>query len=173
MPKAAQKSISISASDFHAEDRVRTIDREATPDETKSRIFFNHMRDLTGTVRRVYEENQEVWVDVDLDSLPEDVRQRHRETEDQMRRKWLDGLSDEARRKLGEAEKQFSLRYSILTTPNHLILQDRPNGGKKADAPPPPQPVADSTPPPRKTLKDLSAAEQEFLERARTKKGLE
>ena len=32
-----------------------------------------------------------------------------------MRKKWLDGLSDEARNKLSAAEKKFALRYTLLS----------------------------------------------------------
>ena len=167
MARSTQKSLTISSSDYQPMDRVQIIDREATPEDNKKRIFYGHMRGLTGIIRRVYAEEEEIWVEVDLDSLPEDVRQRHQETENQMRTKWLDGLSDEARRRLGSAEKQFNLRYSILTSPNHLILLER-----GADAPSTGGPEvgeqADATPR-RKTDQDLSAAEQEFLERARTK----
>ena len=164
MSAAAQKTLTVPASDFKTGDHVQVIDREATPDENKKRIFYNHMRGLTGTVRRVYEEEEEVWVDVDLDSLPESVRQRHQETEDQMRRKWLDGLSDEARRKLKPEESRFALRYSILVTPGHLILK-----GKSGEAAPgEPAAGTDTASPRRKTLNELSAAEQEFLERARS-----
>jgi hypothetical protein len=167
MARATQKPLPISASDFQNMDRVQVIDREATPEETKKRIFYNHMRGLTGTVRRVYAEEEEVWVDVDLDSLPEEVRHRHRETEDQMRQKWLDGMSDEARRKLGGAEKQFSLRYSILTSPGHLILLER--GAEASPSGDRPEAEAESSPR-RKTLDDLTAAEQEFMERARAQR---
>ena len=170
MSRTTQKSLTLSSTDYSPEDRVQVIDREATPDENKKRIFYNHMRGLIGTVRRVYEEHEEVWVDIDLDSLPEDVRQRHQETEDQMRNKWLDGLSDEARRRMGEAEKAFSLRYSILTTPNHLILMEKGTAAPTSSDVTPAGTAADGASARRKTAKDLTAAEQEFLDRARTQR---
>lgn len=158
----------ISATDFQPLDRVQVIDREPTPEENKKRIFYNHLRGLSGTVRRVYAEEEEIWVEVDPETLPEDVRRRHQETESQMRSKWLDSISDDARRKLGDAEKQFSLRYSILTSPNHLILLER---GSEAKATPRSGEAANAGEEPvRKTSGDLSAAEQEFLERARTQR---
>lgn len=164
MSRTEQKALTLSATDFQVGDRVRTVDREATPDETKKRIFFNHMRNLSGIVRRVYEEESEIWIDVDLNSLPETVRQRHEETEAAMRNKWLDSLSDEARRKLGNAESTFKLKYSVLTSPNHVILEER-----GAEAPPTgPQGRSEDAAPKRKTLKDLNAAEREFLDRSRT-----
>jgi hypothetical protein len=170
MAKAAQKSLKISATDFGPDDRVQVIDREATPEENKSRIFYNHMRGLTGTVRRSYLEEEEVWVDVDRDSLPEDVRVRHQETEDNMRKKWLDGLSDEARRKLGEVEKKFHLRYSILVAPEHLILMEKGNPAPTNAASVTASAEDPAPSPARKTLKELNAAEQEFLERAKSQR---
>jgi hypothetical protein len=138
---------------------VQVIDREATPDETKKRIFYNHMRGLTGIIRRVYEEEEEVWVDVSRDSLPDEVRERHEEVEKNIRDKWLDGLSNEAQRKLTEEESKLSLRYSILTSPNHLILLER--GAEDR-----PAPVESAATAKRVTTGELNAAEEEFLNRA-------
>jgi hypothetical protein len=102
---------------------------------------------------------------VDLASLPESVRKRHEETETAMRNKWLDSLSDEARRKMGAAESAFKLRYSVLTSPDHVILEER---GAEAPRQSTVEEGTEGGPAPkRKTLKDLSAAELEFMERAR------
>ncbi len=161
MARLVQKALEIPAIDFKPEDRVQVVDREPTPEENKARIFYNHMRGLTGTVRRVYEDEREIWVDVDRDSLPETVRQRHEETEEQMKRKWLDNLSDEARRKMGEAEKRFSLRYSILVNPDHLILKSHGDASPSLESA-----TAPSGDVRRVTSRDLNNAEEEFLNRA-------
>jgi hypothetical protein len=153
----------ISASDFRSGDRVQVIDREATPEETKKRIFYNHMRGLTGIIRRVYEEEEEVWVDVDRASLPDPVRDRHEEVEKQIRDKWYDSLSGEAQRRLTVEESQLKLRYSILTTPSHLILLER--GAEKTESA-----ASETTPARRATTEELNAVEEQFLERARTGK---
>ena len=162
----SQQALKIPVSDFQVGDRVQVVDREATPDETKKRLFFNHMRGLIGSIRRVYAEEDEIWVDVDRGSLPTSVLQRHETTETQMRKKWLDGISDEARRKLRAEESKFSLRYSILVSPDNLILKER-DGGNQA-----PKPIEARNSAPA-TLADLNDSEREFMNRAEAGPGSE
>ena len=54
---------------------------------------------LIGSVHKVYK-NDEVAVEIETDALPEDVWKRHMQTRDQMRQRWLEGLSGDVRRKL-------------------------------------------------------------------------
>ncbi len=145
-------------------DRVRIASREQTEDDEKSGMYYNHYAGLTGVVQKVYSK-QEVSVDVELESLTREIRKRHEEVRDQMKTKWLDGLSEEGRGKLTEREKDFTLRYVILVAMSDL---------EKVAAKPAPKPAAvvdtsvASAPPPRKTLADLEAAEQaELLKRAK------
>lgn len=99
---------------------VRLADRPATAADAKNRIFYEHYRNLTGTVRRVY--GEEAWVEIDRDALPAHILQRHAQSENAMKKRWLDGLSDEARNRLTPEEKRFFLRYSVLVATNDLTV---------------------------------------------------
>jgi hypothetical protein len=57
---------------------------------------------------------------VDRESLPAEVRERHEAGEKAMRKKWLDGLSEEGRNRLSTREKEFGLNYAILVSLNDL-----------------------------------------------------
>ena len=92
---------------------VRIADRDATAEDAKSGLFYNHFRGLTGVVQKVYD-TQEVAIEVDQSSLAEGITTRHTEIQEQMKAKWLDGLSDEARNRLTEKERIFRLRYTVL-----------------------------------------------------------
>ncbi len=94
-------------------DKVQIVNREATPDDIKSGLFYNYFRGLEGSIQKIYNTN-EVAVEIDLDSLDEAAAKRHVEIQEQTKSKWLDGLSEEARGRLTEQEKDFRLRYSIL-----------------------------------------------------------
>ena len=45
-------------------------------------------------------------IHVDQESLTKEVRKRHEDVRDQMKTKWLEGLSEEGRAKLTEREKE-------------------------------------------------------------------
>jgi hypothetical protein len=92
--------------------------REATPQDVKSGLYYAHYAGLRGTVLKLY--GEEASVNVDRDSLPADIRARHEEGEQAMRQKWLDGLSEEARNRLGETGKRFGLNYTVLVSINDL-----------------------------------------------------
>ena len=100
-------------------DRVRISSRQATPQDLKTGLFFNHFRGLPGAVQKVYKD-QQVAVEIELDALPEDVWKRHMATRDQMRQRWLDGLADDVRRKLTPEQKEFQLRYVVLVAAGDL-----------------------------------------------------
>ncbi len=102
-----------------AGDAVRIADREATAQDAKTGLFYGHYRGLPGTVQKVYK-GDEVAVELELDSLPEDVWKRHMHVRDQMREKWLASLADDVRRKLTPEQKQFDLRYTVLVSPKDL-----------------------------------------------------
>jgi len=93
-------------------DYVRIVEREVAPADAKTGLFYPYFAGLAGTVDRVY--NKEVCVSVDLETLPEDVLKRHNGIQDSMRRKWLNGLSNEVRNKLAPEDKKFELAYKIL-----------------------------------------------------------
>ena len=96
-------------------DRVRIADREATAEDLKSNLFHNHFRGLIGTVQKVFA-NNEVAVDVEMSTLNEVIATRHVEMQEQMKNKWLDGLSEDARTRLTPNERAFKLRYTVLVS---------------------------------------------------------
>ena len=107
------------AAQFKEGDRVRVSDREATAEDMKTGMFQNHFRGLTGTIQKVYATN-EVAVEVDQSTLSESIAARHLEMQEQMKNKWLDGLSEDARSKLTPKERAFKLRYTVLVTQTDL-----------------------------------------------------
>ena len=62
------------------------------------------------------------------------MRARHRAGSEAQRQKWLDGLSDEARNRLSAAEKQFSLRYTILVATSDLAADGDSRTRRSASA---------------------------------------
>jgi len=154
-------------------DRVRIASRTPTEDDAKAGTYYGHYAGLTGTIQKVYGKG-EVSVEVEHDSLSKDLRKRHEDVRDQMKTKWIEGLSEEGRSKLTEREKDFNLRYVVL-----VALSDLEKAGSrpvkeatKAAPTPVVQSSTPSTPPPesaqRKTLAELEAAEeQELLKRSR------
>ncbi len=141
-------------------DRVQIIDRDATADDVKSGLFYNHFRNLTGTIQKIYE-TEEATVEVDDEALSEPVGQRHADVREQMKTRWLDGLSDEARNRLGEQEKDFHLRYTVLVN-----LKDVAPGKAREENRAKQEREAEETPV-RKTLAEIEAAEQAHLESRR------
>lgn len=149
------------ATTFKEGDRVQIVDREANADDVKSGLFYNHYRGLTGIVQKIYASN-EVAVEIEQESLPEAVAHRHEDVQEQMKTKWLDGLSEEARNRLSDKEKDFRLRYTVLVT-----LSDLTAPGKKpvaVSAAKPALPAAQDDAPKRATSADLEAAEQAYLQ---------
>ncbi len=146
-----------------AGDRVRIVQREQTADDVKSSLYFPHYAGLTGSVQKAYV-GDEVAVQIELESLTREIRKRHDSVRDQMKTKWLDGLSEEGRGKLTEREKDFNLRYIVLVTQGDLeAVGPKPIPAPKA-APAPKEEV-----PLRPTDQDYAAAEeQELLRRLGT-----
>ncbi|HEV2474250.1 MAG TPA: hypothetical protein VGS41_16355 [Chthonomonadales bacterium] len=171
------------AAEINEGDRVQVVDREVTAADQKSGLFYNHFRGLTGAIQKIYP-TDEVAVTIEADSLPELVLKRHLDVQEQMKSRWLDGLSEEAKGRLTEAELDFRLRYSILVKKDDLL--PAPQDGHRAleadtsapasSAPhdPPPQAktrqlkqtaeTARSTPP-RRTLEQMEADEIAELNR--------
>ncbi len=104
-------------------DAVQIADREVAGPDAKSGLFYPHYRGLMGIIAKVYPDGTAA-INVSSESLPAEIRSRHKAGSDGQRQKWLDGLSDEARNRLSAAEKQFSLRYTILVATTDLALAD-------------------------------------------------
>jgi ribosomal protein L21E len=149
-------------------DRVRIVDREVTPEDVKSGLFYNHFRGLVGTLQKIYDE-KEAAVVIEVESMPETIAKRHIETEERMRNRWLDGLSEEARNRLTPQERAFTLRYVVLVALKDLLPYSEPKAAAHATKTPTakrPEAAPVETPP-RKTSEQLDAAEEAELAKRR------
>lgn len=137
-------------------DRVRIVSRDPTPEDLKSNLYYAYFGGLTGLVRKIYNKT-EAAIEVEPDSLPKDIRKRHDEIRDQMKTKWLDGLSEEGRAKLTERERDFLLRYVLLVNLADLERIDaRPAAAERQDTEPAPH---------RLSTAELQAKEEEEFRR--------
>lgn len=157
------------ASHLKEGDRVTVVDREPTPADEKNGTFYSHYRNLTGTLEKLYDDGM-AGVTVELDSLPETLAKRHKDLTDKAKKKWLEGLSDEARNRLTSEEKQFQMRYTILVKVTDLQ--------KATGKPVVPAAEPESSQPPKAekpakavTTSDLDKAEEEALKARQQKKG--
>jgi hypothetical protein len=146
------------AKSFQEGDRVQVVDRAATSEDEKTGLFYSHFRGLTGTIQKIYA-SQEVAVEVETESLTENVAHRHHDVQETMKTKWLDGLSDEARNRLSERERDFRLRYTIL-----VALKDLTIPSQKPKPTPPASTSVVTAAPVRKTAADYEADEQAYLQ---------
>lgn len=165
-----------------AGDRVQIQTREITADDEKNGLYYSYFGGLTGTVDATYDDGS-VCVDVDLESLSQDARARHLAMQEAERKKWLDGLSGEARNRLTPEQKQLKLSYKILVAKSDLTPSKggKPTGKKSqpkdeaetSDASPAaskgparapePAPIEESAVPRRVSEDDLARAEEEYL----------
>ena len=136
---------------FNEGDRVQIADRPATADDVKSGLFYDYFRGLTGTIQKLYA-TDEAALEIELESLDEKVANRHTDVQAAMKAKWLDGLSQEARERLTDEEKNFNLRYSLLVHSRDLTA---PTAERLAPAPA------------RVTSDALDAREEEELQKRR------
>src|SRR5438045_2740141 len=94
-------------------DAVRIVKRSPSAADVKSGLYYHYYGGLAGTVFKLYGngETAQAAVDVDIETLPEDVARRHLETRDRMRA----DLTGEARRQSAPGgEYEFKLRYVVL-----------------------------------------------------------
>lgn len=177
--------------DFKPGDGVTISTREVTPEDSKSGLYFEYFGGLVGKVDRVYDDGS-VCIDVDIDSLSDDARKRHEAMENAERKRWLDGLSGEARNRLTDEQKQLKISYKILVSNKDLKPY---NGGDKPKGKPAlkasdsesapaqsnsgPATEPDPTPlesdlaetPHRLTEAELEAREEEFFKSMKEKQG--
>jgi ribosomal protein L21E len=143
-------------------ERVRVVSREQTEEDAKSCMYYPYFGGLTGEVQKAFNEN-EIVVDIDPESLTKDIRRRHEDVRDQMKTKWLEGLSEEGRSRLTEREKDFRLHYAIL-----VAERDLEKIGPRAAAAEKKSPEETVTS--RRTLEEIEEAEkQELLRRVEKK----
>lgn len=117
---------------FKRGDRVVVIDRSVTAADRKSGLYYNHFRGVHGVVDQVYEEEGEVCVEVDQDTLPPEFARRHAAIQEQARQRWLNSLSDQERRSLPEEQQDLRLKYTILVSPDDLAPEGRGAGARPA-----------------------------------------
>lgn len=168
---------------FKPGDGVIIKTREVTPEDTKSGLYYRYFGGLTGTVDKVYDDGT-VCVNIDIDSLSSDARDRHLAMQESERKRWLDGLSGEARNRLTEEQRRLKISYKILVSMNDLesfkggkpkgessakaeAAESSPESDRKgpARAPDPGQaaPAVNEEPVKRLSEADLAAKEEEFL----------
>jgi hypothetical protein len=123
-------------------DAVVVASREQSPQDVKSGLYYPHYAGLTGKILKLY--GEEASVQVDRESLPADIRVRHEEGEKAMRQKWLDNLSEEARGRVADRERDFALNYAVLVSLADLspFKGARGGGATAAPAPAPAKPTA-------------------------------
>jgi ribosomal protein L21E len=145
---------------FNEGDRVKIIARDQTNADIKSGLYYPHFANLRGAILKVY--GEEASVLVDRETLPDEVRKRHEATETAERKRYLDRLSEDARGKLGQKEKEFNLAYAVLVSVNDLEKDKTPPAKSVSAA----EAEAEAK---RLTEKDLEAREAAFLaERAKS-----
>jgi ribosomal protein L21E len=139
---------------FNEGDRVKIIARDQSNADIKSGLYYPHFANLRGAILKVY--GEEASVLVDRETLPDEVRKRHEATETAERKRYLDRLSEDAKGKLGQKEKEFNLSYAVLVSISDLEKD------KSAPKPAPALTEAEAEAK-RLTEKELSAAEEAFL----------
>jgi hypothetical protein len=160
---------------FKEGDRVQVRARDAQGKEAQEGRYAPHLANAVGTVLKVYAP-QEIAVDLDLESLPEAIRERHAEQQTRMHERWLNSLSEEARNRLTDDEKSFHLRYVALLAEDDLLplkasvaRQAKPTAEAKQS----PARAAKSTPTEttqRPTPEQLEQLEEQYL-KTRKRKG--
>ncbi|MCH8273693.1 MAG: hypothetical protein IH851_02780 [Armatimonadetes bacterium] len=162
-------------------DRVRIKEREVKPDDRESNTYFAHFADLDGTVQAVYGKD-EVAVRIDPECFRPLLAGVHKEAVRRMRAKFLDGLSEEQKRKLTREEKRFAANYVVLVKSEDLVKgreppksvpvpeRDDEDDAETYDGTSVVEEAVYDDPSirdeaPRKSLSDLDAAEEEELRR--------
>lgn len=100
-------------------DRVRVVTRELTDQDKKVYSFFEHMQGMRGVVENVYS-TDEVAVKVDLDCLPKVPADVHKAATKGMRDRFMENVSEEARKQLTKEELEFVPHYMILVRSDDL-----------------------------------------------------
>lgn len=147
---------------FKFGDRVAVKTRTATEEDEKSGLYFNYFGGLVGSVDKVYDDGT-MCLDIELDSLTDEMRKRHLAMQDTERRRWLKGLSGEVRNRLSAEQRQLAMSYRILVNGSDL----EKFSGPKADQTKWQQQSADdddeSDTSERMTEEELAAKEEEHL----------
>lgn len=93
-------------------DRVQIVTRDATVEDARESRYFTYFGGLTGTIQKLT--GSEAAVEIDLDALRPEMRERHHASEKRMHERWMANLSEDARSKLIPQEREFHLTYTLL-----------------------------------------------------------
>ena len=102
-------------------DHVRVITREVTDEDRKKNRYFEHMAGLSGLIESVYSES-EIAVRVDATSMSKITLDVHTKATQRMKDKFLEGLPQEQRRNLTDAELDFRALYVLLVQSSDLEI---------------------------------------------------
>lgn len=152
---------------FKVGDRVKVATREVNADDAKTQLYFEYFAGLTGSVDTMFDDGS-ICIKVDLESLTEAARDRHAAMQEAERRKWLDGLSGEARSRLTPEQQQLTISYKILVDKKDLEPlkggePSKPSASKKPSAKAEAPKEEGEPPPTRVSEQDLAAKEEEHL----------
>lgn len=111
---------------FKEGDRVRVIGEAQTLEgklakdaQKEAPRLYPHMIGCIGTVANFYND-QEVAVDVDLDSLAAIPREVHQMATDRMRAQFLGSVNEDTRKALTDEEMKFTPHYVLLVAAENL-----------------------------------------------------
>lgn len=108
---------------FKEGDKVKIGERSVNPDDRKGNKYFAHMAGLTGTVGNAYTDGQ-VAIQVDKETLSPITLGVHDEAVRRMREKFLENLSEEAKKLLSPEELNFSAHFVHLVQEADLTKAD-------------------------------------------------
>jgi hypothetical protein len=118
---------------FKRGDRVVVTPREVTAADRKSGLYYAHFAGLHGTVDQAYEEEGEVCIEVDQDSLPESFERRHLSIQEYVQQRWLNGISEHERRSLPEEQRTLRLKYTIMVAAEDVVPEGRLKKSRPAE----------------------------------------
>ncbi|OFX13572.1 MAG: hypothetical protein A2Z18_08965 [Armatimonadetes bacterium RBG_16_58_9] len=104
---------------FKVGDSVIIKTRQVTSQDETIGLYYSYFGGLHGAVDRIYDDGS-VCVDIDLDSLDEEMRKRHLAMQESERKRWLENLSGEVRSRLSAEQRQLKMSYKLLVSKNDL-----------------------------------------------------
>ena len=100
-------------------DQVRVVTRTVTDEDKKSNRYYSHMAGLTGSVQAVYEDSR-VAIKVERVSMSDITADVHKTATERMRKKFVEGVSEEQKKALTKAEMEFDVNYVLLVQEKDL-----------------------------------------------------
>ncbi len=146
-----------------AGDAVMIRSREVSGEDTRTGLYYSHFGGLYGTIDRVYDDGS-VCVEIELDSLDDEMRKRHLAMQEAERKRWLSNLSGEMRNRLTAEQRQLKMSYKLLVSKNDLESRKggKPKSNQSADSDEPESAQAETTSG-RLSEADIAAREEQHL----------